>query len=130
MKTVYTLSLVALLAATLACGYGTRNLNTPPGSVPTISQLSPDNTNAGGAAFALTVNGGNFDSSAVVNWDGVAQSTTFVSSSQLVIAIPASMIAAPATVQISVTNPALGKGPYGMGGTRTATSMPVTFTVN
>lgn len=133
MKTIYTFSLVAILVTTLACGYGSKNYNNMPGSasVPAISQLSPDNTNAGGAAFALTVNGTNFTSKAVVNWNGVAQSTTYVTGSQLVIAVPAAMTASPATVQISVTNPATGgKGPYGMGGTLAVTSQSVNFTIN
>lgn len=129
MKTVYILSLVAIFSTALACGYGSKNYsNTAP--LPTISQLSPDNTNAGGSAFALTVNGNNFNSTAIVNWNGVAQSTTFVSGNQLVVAIPASMITAPATAQITVTNPASGKGPYGMRGTLAETSMPVNFTIN
>ena len=129
MKTVYILSLVAIFSTALACGYGSKNYNNTP-AVPAISQLSPDNTNAGGSAFALTVNGSNFTSNAIVNWDGAPQSTTYVTGNQLVVAIPASMIAAPSTAQISVTNPASGKGPYGMRGTVAETSMPVNFTIN
>lgn len=133
MKTFYTFSLVVILATTLACGYGSKNYKNAYGntSVPAISQLSPDNMNAGGAAFALTVNGNNFTSKAVVNWNGVAQSTTYITGNQLMIAVPAAMIAAPATVQISVTNPAIGgKGPYGMGGALAMTSQSMNFTVN
>lgn len=133
MKTLCTFSLVAILATTLACGYGSKNYNNTPaaGSVPAISQLSPDNTNAGGTAFALTVNGSNFTSNAVVKWNGVAQSTTYITGNQLMVAVPAAMIAAPATVQISVTDPATGgKGPYGMGGTLAETSPTVNFTIN
>ena len=131
MKTVYMFSLVAVLATTLACGYGSKNYNTPATSVPAISKLSPDSASAGGAAFVLTVNGSNFTSLAMVNWNGVAQSTTYVSGNQLVIAIPSAMVAAPSTVKISVTNPATGgKGPYGMGGTLAETSQSVNFTIN
>src|SRR5579885_3020275 len=95
MKTVYTLSLVAIFATTVACGYGSKKYNTAPTSVPAISQLDPESTNAGGAAFVLTVNGSNFTSKAVVNWNGVAQSTTYVAGNQLVIAVPSAMISAP-----------------------------------
>ena len=107
------------------------NTTSAAGAVPAISQLSPDNTDAGGSAFALTVNGSNFGSKARVNWNGVGQNTTYVSGNQLVISIPAAMIASPATVQITVTNPATtGTGPYGMGGALAETSKAVTFTVN
>ena len=133
MKTVCSFLLLVAIGITLACGYGSKNYNTSPaaGAVPAISELSPDNTNAGGSAFALTVNGSNFGSNAKVNWNGVSQNTTFVSGNQLVISIPAAMIAAPATVQITVTNPATtGTGPYGMGGALAETSKAVTFSVN
>jgi IPT/TIG domain len=133
MKTVYSCLLVVLIAITLACGYGSKNYNTAPaaGSIPAISELSPDNTSAGGTAFSITVNGSNFVSSAKVNWNGVAQKTTFVTGNQLMVTIPASMISSPGTAQISVTNPATtGSGPYGMGGVLAETSKAVKFTIN
>jgi hypothetical protein len=41
------------------------------------------------------------------------------------------MVASPATVQITVTNPATpGTGLYGGGGTLAETSAPMSFTVN
>jgi len=124
---------VLLIGITLACGYGSKNYNTAPatGAIPAISELSPDNTDAGGASFTMTVNGSNFVSNANVNWNGVGQKTTFVTSNQLMITIPASMISSPATVQITVTNPAsTGGGPYGMGGVLAQTSKSVNFTIN
>ncbi|HTS06814.1 MAG TPA: IPT/TIG domain-containing protein [Candidatus Eisenbacteria bacterium] len=131
MKTIYSCLLVVLIAITLACGYGSKNYNTSPGAIPAISQLSPDNTNAGTAAFMMTVNGNNFASNANVNWNGVAQRTTYVTGSQLMVAIPAAMISNSGTAQITVTNPAsIGNGPYGMGGVLAQTSQPVTFTIN
>jgi hypothetical protein len=131
MKTVCSFLLLVAIAITLACGYGSKNNTSSAGAVPAISQLSPDSTNAGSSAFALTVNGSNFGSKAMVNWNGVGQNTTYVSGNQLVISIPAAMIAAPAAVQITVTNPSTtGTGPYGMGGALAETSKAVTFTVN
>lgn len=131
MKTVYSCLFVVLIAITLACGYGSKNYNTAAGAIPAISQLSPDNTNAGGAGFTMTVNGKNFGSNANVNWNGVAQRTTFVTVNQLMVSIPAAMISNTGTIQITVTNPAsTGNGPYGMGGVLAQTSQPVTFTVN
>jgi len=135
MKTLKTLVLVSLIATAAACGYGSKNYNTTPtpGVMPAISQLSPGSTTAGSAAFTLTVNGSNFGSKSVVNWNGVAQtaSTTFVTNNQLMVAVPASMIANPGKVQVTVTNPATaGTGMYGTGATLAETSTPTTFTVN
>src|SRR5277367_5024453 len=115
MKTVSTLFLAALIAGTLACGYSKKS-TTPAqaGVMPAISELAPDNTNSGGAAFVLTVNGNNFASSAVVNFNGTAMATTFVSSSQVTASVPASEIASPATIPVTVTNPGTaGTGLYG-----------------
>ena len=133
MKTVCSCLLVVLVAITLACGYGSKNYNTPAaaGAIPAISELSPDNTNAGAGAFTMIVNGGNFSSNSNVNWNGAPQRTTFVTGNQLMVAIPASMTSTSGTAQITVTNPAsTGNGPYGMGGKLAETSKPVNFTVN
>ncbi len=131
---VGTLLLAPLLALGLACGYSSPKASAPvAGTTPTISQLNPDNVNAGGADFTLTVNGTHFGSKAVVNWNGAAQTagTAFVSSSQLTVAIPASMIAATGTVQITVTNPGSpGTGIYGTGATLPETSTATSFTIN
>jgi hypothetical protein len=79
----------------------------------------------------LTVDGTHFGSKAVVNWNGTAQATTFVSSGQLTVAVPASAVATAANVQITVTNPGTtGSGPYGGGGTLPETSTAMTFTIN
>lgn len=126
-------SLAALIALTLACGYSAKT--TPPvaGAMPAIAQLNPDSATAGGEAFTLTVNGSNFSSKAVVNWNGVAQTanTTYVSGSQLTVTVPASAIAASGTVMVTVTNPARpGKGIYGTGATLAETSTVMDFTVN
>lgn len=128
-----TTSLAALIALTLACGYGSKNYAPVAGTMPAIAQLNPDNATAGGNSFTLTVNGSNFGTKAVVNWNGTAQtsSTTFVSGNQLTVAIPSGMIAASGTVQITVTNPGTpGTGMYGSGGTLAETSAPMTFTIN
>ena len=134
LNTVTTVILAALFALTLGCGYSSKS-TTPPvaGTVPTISQLNPNSATAGGADFTMTVNGTNFGTKAVVNWNGSAQTanTAFVSSSQLTVTIPAAMIAATGTVQVTVTNPGTaGTGPYGSGGTLPETSTAMTFTIN
>jgi len=135
MKTLQipkTTLLVALIALTVACGYSSP-ATTPPvaGSVPTISQLSPNSATAGGAAFTMTVNGTNYGTKAVVNWNGAAQPTTYVTGQQLTISVPASAIATATSITVTVTNPAtVGKGTYGGGGTLAETSSPMSFTVN
>ncbi len=125
--------LIALIATGVACGYSSKM--TPPvaGMMPAVSALSPNSASAGGAAFTMTVNGTNFAANAVVNWNGTAQTsnTTFVSGSQLTVAVPASAIGTPATISITVTNPATsGTGIYGGSGTLAETSAAMSFMVN
>jgi len=131
--TVKSALLVTLLALTLACGYSSKKYPPAAGSVPAITQLNPDAVTAGGAAFNLTVNGSNFSAKAVVNWNGAAQTanTTYVSASQLIVAVPASAIASSGTVAVTVTNPGTtGTGLYGNGGTLPETSNTMNFTIN
>jgi len=67
-----------------------------------ITSLSPNSATAGGAAFTLTVNGTGFVSGAVVQWNGTALATTFVSTTQLTAAVPESLIGTPGTANITV----------------------------
>jgi hypothetical protein len=132
MKKLAIVSLLAITAFALGCGYSSK-ATTPstPGTVPTISQLAPNSMNHGGAGFVLTVNGSNFSSNAVINFNSGAQTTTFVSTKQLMTTIPASAIAAAGTVPVTVTNPATtGMGAYGSGGTLAETSSAMNFTIN
>jgi hypothetical protein len=130
MRTISLLLLTSLIIVGLGCGY-TSKATTPaqPGTAPTITSLAPNNVSSGGAAFILTVNGSNYASNATVNWAGTAQTTTFVSGSQLTISVPATAIATSATVSVTVTNPAVSGGIYG-GGTTAATSSGMDFTIN
>lgn len=130
MKTISILLLALLTFGSFGCGYGTHSTTPPSAGVqPNISQLSPNNMTAGGTAFTLTVNGANFASNAAVNWNGTAQTTTFLTASQVTAAIPATAIATAGTATVSVTNPATPGGIYG-GGTLAATSNSMTFTIN
>lgn len=131
------MKIACVLLLTLVCfgcgGYGSPSMSaTPtPGVVPVIAELSPDNTNAGGPAFILTVNGSSFGSGSIVKWNGTNLTTTFVTAKQLTADVPATAIATSATVPVTVTNPAVAGtgGPYGSGGTTAATSTPMNFTV-
>lgn len=92
---------------------------TPTVPAPTLSSISPDHATAGGAAFTLTVNGSDFVSSSSVTWNGASRTTTFVSGTQLTIAVGTADIQNAASVPIAVTTPAPGGG----------TSSPLTLTI-
>jgi hypothetical protein len=70
---------------------------------PSITAISPTSVSVGGSAFTLTVNGANFDSSAVVKWNGAALATALVGAAQLTAAVPANLIASTGTASITVT---------------------------
>jgi hypothetical protein len=97
--------------------------------MPAISQLTPPSTAAGSSDFTLTVQGTNFGSKAVVNFNGAAMTTTFDSATEVKAAIPASAVATKGTAKVTVTNPGTPGGLYG-GGTAAATSAPMDFTIN
>jgi hypothetical protein len=79
--------------------------------VPFISQpLLPDATAPGGPSFTLTVSGTGFASNSVVQWNGSARTTHFVSDSQLTATIPATDIGTSSTARVTVFNPAPGGG--------------------
>src|SRR5690242_13177977 len=128
MRTISVLLLAMLVSG--CGGYGNSTAPAPqPGAIPAISELIPNSVNAGSPAFTLTVNGSGFNSDAIVNWKG--SKTTFVSGHQLTAAVPASAVATPGTVTVTVTNPGhAGGGAYGAGGTMAETSAPMKFTVN
>ena len=52
-------------------------------AVPTVASVSPSFATVGSGATTLTVNGSNFDANAMVNFNGMARATTYVSSTQL-----------------------------------------------
>ena len=78
---------------------------------PSITSLIPASVLVGGPDFTLTVNGGNFLSSATVAWNGTALPTTRVSATQLTAVVSAALIAASGTAKITVFN----EGPVSSG---------------
>jgi len=123
--------LTAVAATGVGCGYSSHATTPPaPGTKPTIAQLTPPSTAAGSSDFTLTVQGSNFSSNAVVNFNGTAMATTFDSGVEVKATIPASAVAtANPAVPVTVTNPGTPGGLYG-GGTAAATSTPMNFTIN
>lgn len=87
---------------------------------PSLASISPSSATAGGASFTLTANGTNFINGSVINWNGSALSTTYISATQLSASVPAANIASAGTASVTVFTPAPG------GGTSTA----ATFTIN
>jgi hypothetical protein len=81
--------------------------------VPAITGLSPFWATPGGPAFTLTVNGIDFVNGAVVRWNGVNRTTTYVNNMQLTASIIAADIAATGTATITVANPTPGGGASG-----------------
>jgi IPT/TIG domain len=125
---------VLLTLCIFGCGYSSKSGNPAPqpAVVPNITQLAPDNTSSGGVGFTLTVNGSSFATNATIKFGGTSMTSTYVSANQLMATIPATAIATPGTVHVTVTNPgtpAMG-GPYGSGGTTSETSNSMDFTVN
>lgn len=92
---------------------------TAPNPAPAITTLNPASAIAGAAGFTLTINGSNFLNNSVVKFNGTDRTTTFVSATQLTIAVTAAEIANPGSATISVFNPTPG------GGTSNAVSLPI-----
>ncbi|MDD5547786.1 MAG: dockerin type I domain-containing protein [Candidatus Pacebacteria bacterium] len=59
-------------------------------ATPVISSISPDSAIAGDSQFTMTVNGSNFFVNSIVNFNGSARTTTYVSQTELTAVIPAS----------------------------------------
>ncbi|MBS1807004.1 MAG: hypothetical protein JST84_02300 [Acidobacteria bacterium] len=89
-------------------------------TIPTLTGIAPTSATAGGATFALTVNGTNFNDTTIVNWNGVARPTTLVNSTQVTATISAADISTAGNANVTVTNPAPGG----------ATTSALNFTIN
>lgn len=75
---------------------------------PSVSALSPASATAGGPGFTLTVTGAGFVSGSAVSFNLHPETTTFVNSTTLQAAIPASEIAIAGDPVVIVTNPSGG----------------------
>ncbi|KAA6457573.1 transcription factor [Acidobacteria bacterium AB60] len=78
---------------------GNRN---PP--TPAITSISPTSVLAGSGALTLTVNGTGFVSTSIVDLNGVAETTTYVSGAKLTAAIPAAQIVSGGQLAVVVRN--------------------------
>ncbi|HEX3681770.1 MAG TPA: IPT/TIG domain-containing protein [Bryobacteraceae bacterium] len=71
---------------------------------PALSSLNPDTITAGSASFTLTASGTGFASGAVIQWNGAPLSTSFQSANELTATVPANLVAAVGTAQVSVSS--------------------------
>jgi hypothetical protein len=78
--------------------------------VPSITSVSPSSATAGATAQTLTITGTNFLNSSTATYNGVAQTVTYVSSTQLTIPLSASDQATAGSYPVLVTNPPPGGG--------------------
>ncbi len=103
---------------------------TAPASFPTpsIASLMPNSAAAGGGAFLLSVVGNNLLPCSVVQWNGSARTTAFVSTNGLTASISAPDIATVQNIPVTVNTPP--PGPCTVGPTNTCgTSNAQTFDV-
>lgn len=97
---------VLLLAISISligpgCGYSSHNYMGGNG-MPTITQLSPGSTAAGGPDFSLTVTGTGFGTDSLVYWGMTTRTTTYSSTTQVTADITAADIMTAGTVQVYV----------------------------
>ncbi len=96
---------VALILFSL-CFAGGATFNRAQNPPPTLSSISPNSAQAGSPALTLTATGANFNRLSVVQWNGAALPTNFVTTSQLTATVPASDLATPGTATVRVVDPA------------------------
>jgi uncharacterized repeat protein (TIGR01451 family) len=89
-------------------------------TLPSLSSLSPQSVLAGAPVLTLTVNGSNFSSSSVVNWNNTGVPTAFVNPNQLNATVASSLLVNPGFADVTVSNPSPGGGTSG--------SLPFTIT--
>ncbi|HKO10544.1 MAG TPA: IPT/TIG domain-containing protein [Acidobacteriaceae bacterium] len=112
-----TLSFASLLTLSGCGGGGGSSAGTQPpptqNPTPSVTSVTPATVVAGSASQTLTVTGTGFLSSSVVNFNGAALATSYVSATSLTAALPASAIAADGSAKVTVTNPSPGGGVSG-----------------
>jgi uncharacterized protein (TIGR03437 family) len=70
-----------------------------------IASASPNQVDAGGASFTVTVSGSGFLAGSVVKWATTSLVTTVQNAGQLSASVPASLIASSGTYSLTVANP-------------------------
>lgn len=99
---------VAVRVTNAATGGGTSvalDFTVLPPAALSLGRISPTSVSAGGPAFVLTAIGTGFSPASVVDWNGSARATTFVSSTELTAQISAADIAQSGSATVTVFNP-------------------------
>ena len=91
-----------------------------------VGPVEPDAVAPGSGPFTLSVYGANFVPGAVVNWNGQARSTTFISARELQAQILATDVATNTAGLISVSNPTPGGGASSSSWAQVEVHAPVT----
>ena len=86
---------------------------------PVLSQASPAALTVGGPSATINVSGQNLVSTSVVQWNGSALPSTFVSGTSLKATVPASDLATAGTAELTIFTPPIG------GGTSAAIPLPI-----
>ncbi len=97
-----------VLGLLLAAAFGASSAFSASNPVPYVDIVSPVSAHPGSTNVTLTLNGTGFVSASVVEWNGTALTTTFVSDKQLTAAVPDSLVAAVGLGSITVVNPTPG----------------------
>ncbi len=114
MKVFKLLSFAIILLLFISCSKsdssGGSSSGTTNNPAPVSLSMSPNAALAGDVAFTITITGTGFINGSTINWNGIALTTTFGSSSQLTAVVPAANIATAGTAAVSVFTPAPGGG--------------------
>jgi len=109
-----TLNALGSLTSGDCAGPGSRGEQVIPVTVnnpaPVLTSISPTSMAEGSPGFTLTAIGSSFVNGSVIQWNGSALTTTFVSSTQLTALVPASDIASAGTANITVFTTGPGGG--------------------
>src|SRR5687768_10204769 len=103
-------SLLVLCALVAGCNSYNPNLGVNASQSSLISVIAPSSRAAGCPGFTIEVTGVAFVNGAAVQWNESDRPTTFVSNTQLRVAILASDIASPGTASINVNTPNTSAG--------------------
>jgi hypothetical protein len=108
LLSVFMLGLVlGILGILSGCGAGTSNSGGGGGTTiaaPAITSISPSRVPAGSSALTLTISGSGFLNSSVVQLAGMSEPTTYGSSTQLTVAVPATQLASGSQIPVAVLN--------------------------
>jgi IPT/TIG domain len=88
--------------------------------VPVAQSSTPSSIAHGSGNFTITVTGSGFVAGSQATWNGADLTTSYISATQLLVYVPAKVVASSGTATIIVTNPAPGGGKSGS----------LTFTIN